>query len=154
VAQARGGSSTKSISVKTAEADEEGEPSGKTANKAGEPVLAYRVPESLPIETSARKLSKADIDRALTGYLQASTAALETNQSSDATIVVVRRVQVKKIHLEDNSGWAEIRFDSRSQLAPDGTWSKTKAEKVRWSLRHDEDRWQLLLPSDRVYVSQ
>jgi hypothetical protein len=79
---------------------------------------------------------------------------VESRQSTNATIVVVRRVQVKKVHLEDNSGWAEIRFDSQAQLAPDGAWNKAKAEKVRWSLRRNEDGWHLLLPSGRIYVSQ
>jgi hypothetical protein len=154
VARARHDASSKSISAKPTDADEEGETSGETANKPGQPVLAYRIPETLPIETSARKLSKADIDRALTGYLQTSTTAVESRQSTNATIVVVRRVQVKKVHLEDNSGWAEIRFDSQAQLAPDGAWNKAKAEKVRWSLRRNEDGWHLLLPSGRIYVSQ
>jgi hypothetical protein len=151
--RAQRGPSSKRI-VKPADTNDEDESSGQKTIQPAEAVVVYRVPESLPIEPSAHKLSKADIDRALAGYLQASIAAFEKKQSIDEAIVVVRRAQVRKIHLEKNFGWAEIRFDSRAYLAQDGTWNKIKAEKVRWSLRHNEDGWQLLLPSDRIYVSQ
>lgn len=119
-----------------------------------EPVVAYRTPESLTLETRGRKPSKADVARAIEEYTRTSAPALESENRGDHAIILVRRIQVKKVHIKGGLGWTEIRFDSRAQLVPDGTWSKSKAEKVRWSLRPDEDGWKLVLPQDRVYIAQ
>jgi NlpC/P60 family len=121
---------------------------------APEASVAWQAPESLPIESRSGKLSKADVELALAKYLRSSTPVLEAKNRTENAVTVVRRAQVKKVKVKDDLGWAEIRFDSRAQLVPDGTWNKTKAEKVRWSLRRSDDGWQLVLPQNGVYVSE
>jgi hypothetical protein len=155
VARASKSGPTKRISDRPVEAASDDVPDQPATEPVAEAIVAWRAPESLAIESRNRQLSKADLENALAGYLKSTTPALEAGHSQDLAVVLVRRAQVKKVYLKDELGWAEIRFDSRAQLTPDGTWNKTKAEKARWSLRRDEaGTWQLLLPQDRIYIAQ
>ena len=66
-----------------------------------------------------------------------------------------RSVPVARLaQLEDGGQFRLLAYltDVRGWL--DDCVESCQAEKVRWSLRHNEDGWQLLLPSDRIYVSQ
>jgi hypothetical protein len=116
------------------------------ANAASNAVADTHAPESLPIETRKSKPSKSDVERALNGYLSSGEAPAS---NSGADVVVVKRAQVKKVHVKDRLGWAEIRFESISE----GT-KRPKPHTVRWSLRQDPAGWQLVLPQDAFYIAE
>lgn len=117
-------------------------------------IASFQVPDGLRLTTKGKKPNKAEIKRAVDEYVKASATALEDSDHNGSAVVLVRNVQVKKVHAKTETGWAEIRFDSRAELVSDGSWKKVKAEKVRWPLRRIEDKWEIVPSSARIYIFQ
>jgi hypothetical protein len=137
--------------AKPAQADAD---SADEDNDAKSNIANFQVPDALRLTTQGTKPTKAEIKRTVDEYVKSSEAALEDSDHSGSAVVLVRNVQVKKVRTKGETGWADIRFDSRAELVSDGRWKKVKAEKVRWPLRRAEDKWEIVPSSARIYVFQ
>ena len=68
--------------------------------------------------------------------------------------MVLREIRVEKIEAKGGRGWADLRVDSRVELAPDLSWKRARVQTLRWELRRSQNGWILFPPKDRVYVDQ
>ena len=68
-------------------------------------------------------------------------------------VVFVRSWKVEKIKLNGDEGWVELRIIASGEQNPDGTWKKSRAQKLHCTLRREQTGWVLFPPRDRLYVS-
>jgi hypothetical protein len=70
----------------------------------------------------------------------------------DPVVVAFDRLEIQKLHLTGDRGWAEVRISEPLIIA-----SRTPANKLggmqRWNLRRrGADSWELALPQDAIYI--
>ncbi len=115
---------------------------------------SYAVPESVQIVSEHTAPTKDDIEEAISELTNASVSALETENRRSMSILFLRSLRVEKVKLKGHKGWVELRVDSRVELNPDGSWKKSRIQKLRCELRRDQVGWALFTPLDRLYVPQ
>jgi hypothetical protein len=72
---------------------------------------------------------------------------------SDLPITVFESMDVKKVHVKGNTGWADVRVKRLSSVAQGQAKVKTKSETRRFSLtRRDPDTWEVIIPTETLYV--
>ena len=68
-------------------------------------------------------------------------------------VAIFESIDVKKVHLEGNTGWAEARIKRVSSLEQGQAKVKTYSEKRRFPLtRRDVSSWEVIFPLDAVYI--
>jgi hypothetical protein len=68
------------------------------------------------------------------------------------TVVIYERLDVERVEIKRDHGWARLQIDSKASIAGGGTDLKPRREKVRWELRRTESGWEAVAPTDRTYV--
>jgi hypothetical protein len=72
---------------------------------------------------------------------------------SDAPITVFENIDVKKVHVKGNIGWADVRVRGISSVEQGQVKVKDFNVTKRFSLTHrDPESWEVIIPSDAVYV--
>jgi hypothetical protein len=72
---------------------------------------------------------------------------------SDYPVAVFESLDVKKVHVKGNTGWADVRIKRVSSLEQGQAKVKTYSETRRFALtRRDPATWEVLLPVDMIYV--
>jgi hypothetical protein len=72
---------------------------------------------------------------------------------SEQPVTVFESLDVKKVHLKGNTGWAEVRIEGLSSVAQGQAKVKNASERRRFSLtRRDAASWELIIPREAVYV--
>jgi len=72
---------------------------------------------------------------------------------SDLPITVFESMDVKKVHVKGNTGWADVRVKRLSSVAQGQAKVKTNSETRRFSLtRRDPATWEVLIPTETIYV--
>jgi hypothetical protein len=72
---------------------------------------------------------------------------------SDQPVTVFESIDVKKVHIKGNTGWADVRIKRLSAVAQGRAKVKSYSEMRRFSLtRRDAATWEILFPADTVYV--
>jgi hypothetical protein len=67
-------------------------------------------------------------------------------------VVIFERLQVERLELKRNHGWARLQVDSKVLIARGSADFKRRREKIRWELRHTELGWEAVRPTDRIYL--
>jgi len=67
-------------------------------------------------------------------------------------VVIFERIQVERLELKRDHGWATLQIDSLATITGGETDYKRRREKVRWELRRTESGWEAIAPADRSYV--
>ena len=114
---------------------------------------AQRFPESIQIASEHASPTKTDIEEAVSELTDVSASALEAAKRKSMSVVFVRSWKVDKVKLKGDQGWVQLRVQSSSERNPDGTWKKSRAQKLRCELRRDQSGWVLFPPIDRLYVT-
>jgi hypothetical protein len=68
--------------------------------------------------------------------------------------VIFERFEVEKVEIKRDHGWARLRVDARVSIAGGGMDLKRRSEKVRWELHRAESGWEVVTPTNRIYVPQ
>ena len=72
---------------------------------------------------------------------------------SDLPITVFESMDVKKVHVKGNTGWADVRVKRLSSVAQGQAKVKTNSETRRFSLtRRDLATWEVIIPTETLYV--
>ena len=84
----------------------------------------------------------------------ASGSVLRTNDPTKLAlpVIIFERLQVDRLEIKRDHGWARLRIDSRATIAGGETDYKRRRERVRWELRRTESGWEAITPTDRTYV--
>lgn len=70
-------------------------------------------------------------------------------------LIIVRRLEVEKVKIKENQGWAEVRIVEAASLAAGQPSLKKRQEKQRWLLRRrDAHTWEVMLPSTNIFLNQ
>jgi len=113
-----------------------------------------QVPENIHLVTEQNRPTKDDVAEGVSELASASALALEAKNRGQLSIMLLRDIRVEKIQAKGNKGWADLRVESRAELAPNLTWKRTRVQTLRWELRRNQGGWILSPPKDRVYVDQ
>ena len=81
----------------------------------------------------------------------------DTLQSQDvfklrSRLVAFDQVQVQKVYMKGNSGWADVRVFDTLVLSGEPQAPKKRGLTQRWNLQRSEDGWDLSLPQDGIYI--
>lgn len=72
---------------------------------------------------------------------------------SDYPVAIFESIDVKKVHVKGNTGWADVRIKRMSSLEQGQAKVKTYSETRRFAVtRRDPATWEVLLPVDMIYV--
>jgi hypothetical protein len=123
-------------------------------SSAAEPVESFKAPESIPIVSAGVTPKREEIAQALSELTNASGAVLRASSIARLSrpVTIFEQLQVEKIKLQRDQGWADVRLRSRLELAQGKVSDKPRSEKRRWQLLRTDQGWLALAPSDRVYV--
>jgi hypothetical protein len=70
-------------------------------------------------------------------------------------LVVAGRLEVQKVKIKGDQGWAEVRITETAALAAGQSNLKKRQEKQRWELRRrDRQSWEVMLPQAALYLSR
>lgn len=124
------------------------------ANDAPDTSDQQQVPGNIQLVTEKNRPSKDDVAAGVSELANASAPALEPKNRGQLSIMLLGDIKVEKVQAKGDKGWADLRVNSRAELAPNLTWKRTRVQTLRWELRRNQDGWVLSPPKDRVYVDQ
>lgn len=113
-----------------------------------------QAPENIQLVTEQNRPTKDDVAEGVSELANASALALDAKNRGQLSVTLLRDIRVEKIQTKGDRGWADLRVDSRAELAPDLTWKRTRVQTLRWELRKNQDGWILSPPKDHVYIDQ
>ena len=111
------------------------------------------VPPSMQIVTGHGKPTKGDVAGAVSALVNAPVSLLDAENRGRMPAVLLSNVQVAAVHIKGDKGWVGVRGNTRVAVA-DGSWGKATVQETRWELRREQNGWRVLMPRDRLYVSQ
>jgi hypothetical protein len=114
---------------------------------------APEFPEKIQIVSEHASPTKLDIEEAVSELTDVSASALDAAQRKSMPVIFVRSWKVDKVKLKGDQGWVQLRVQSSDERNPDGTWKKSRVQKLRCELRRDQAGWVLFPPLDRLYVT-
>ena len=163
----------KTVNKITDDADTDEPPTSHTAarppnhvsnsDRSDELATDFQLPENIPIDFSSTvsnarpesvKPGTKDVTQAIAGLGNESAAILKSGDFARLSlpVVIFDQLQVEKLELKRDKGWAQVRIDYRVELNHEQLNAKQRSEKRRWELRRTEDGWVAFVPQDRVYV--
>jgi len=113
-------------------------------------------PSSLIIAAGTKHPTRVEIVKAISELSNAAGSILRSDDPMklQLPLVIFERFEVEKVEIKRDHGWARLRVDARVSIAGGGTDLKRRSEKVRWELRRAESGWEVVMPTNRIYVPQ
>jgi len=115
---------------------------------------AFVVPQSIVIAGGNKPPTASQVAEGISELSNASGSVLRTGDPSKLALplVIFERLQVQRLEIKRDHGWARLEIDSRATIAGGETNYKRRHEKVRWELRRTESGWEAIMPAGRTYV--
>jgi len=112
------------------------------------------VPQSIVIATGNKQPTKDEVAQGISELSNASGNVLREDDLSKLAlpVVIFERLQVERLEIKRDHGWARLQIDSRATIAGGEADYKRRREKVRWELRRTDSGWEAITPADRSYV--
>ena len=120
------------------------------------PDAAAEIPSSITIGMGNKQPTRSEIAEGISELGNASGRILRSDDPMklQLPVVIFERLEVEKVEIKRDHGWAHLRVATRALLAGGGMDSKRRNEKVRWELRRTKSGWEAFSPTDRTYVQQ
>jgi hypothetical protein len=114
----------------------------------------FAIPTSIVIAAGSKLPTSGQVAEGISELSNASGNVLRTDDPSKLAlpVVIFERLQVERLEIKRDHGWARLQIDSRATLSGGETNYKRRREKVRWELRRTEAGWEAITPADRTYV--
>jgi hypothetical protein len=121
---------------------------------AASPAETAEVPLSIIIAAANKLPTRAEMAAAISELNSATGNILRVSDPSklQLPVVIYERLDVERVDIKRDHGWARLRVDSRATIAGGETDSKRRREIIRWELRRTETGWEAVAPTDRTYV--
>jgi hypothetical protein len=118
------------------------------------PAAAAEVPSSIIIAAANKLPTRAEVAAAISELSSATGNILGVSDPSklQLPVVIYERLDVERVDIKRDHGWARLRVDSRATIAGGEMDSKRRREIIRWELRRTETGWVAVAPTDRTYV--
>src|SRR6266550_2900049 len=122
-----------------------------------EPAVApttFEVPQSIIIAGGIKPPTSSQVAEGISELSNASGNILRADDPSKLAlpVVIFERLDVERLEIKRDHGWAHLQIDSRATIAGGETDYKRRREKVRWELRRTKSGWEAITPEDRAYV--
>lgn len=116
----------------------------------------FEVARSIVISARNKQPTKAEVAQGVSELSSGAGSVLREEDPAklEAPVVVFERLQVERLELKRDHGWAHLLMDSRAILAGGETDYTRKREKVLWELHRTASGWEAITPRDRTYVPQ
>jgi NlpC/P60 family len=116
--------------------------------------MLTEVPSSIIIAAAGKVPSRGEVAAAISELSSATGNVLRASDPSklQLPVVIYERLDVEKVEIKRDHGWARLRIDSRATIAGGEADSKRRHEMIRWELRRAESGWEAIAPSNRTYV--
>jgi hypothetical protein len=132
---------------------------------ASETGSSAKLAESQPVNiTTPRVLVVNSVrpkpDQVGAAFLQACADAEESVRGRDLlkptqSLIVFDHVAVRKVHITENKGWAEVQIDELVALTGSKAEAHKRSERQRWPLsRRSSTSWELTPSRDTIYLPQ
>jgi NlpC/P60 family len=142
--------STREASQRTAVYDD-GDRAGANTSESG--ATAAAVPRSIVIAEGRKVPTREEAAAGISELSNASGSELRGDAARYATpVVVFDQLQVSRLELKRDRGWAFVQIEERASLWGDDADLAKRSETVRWELRRGKSGWEAVLPYDRTYV--
>jgi hypothetical protein len=114
------------------------------------------VQRSIVVTAKNKQPTKAEVAQGISELSNASGNVLREDDPAKLAmpVVVFERLQVERLELKRDRGWAHLLMDSRATIADGEADYTRKREKVLWELHRTPSGWQAIAPTDRTYVPQ
>src|SRR6266566_1042745 len=114
----------------------------------------FEVPQSIIIATGNKLPTSSQVAEGISELSNASGNILRADDPSKLAlpVVIFERLDVERLEIKRDHGWAHLQIDSRATIAGGETDYKRRREKVRWELRRTKSGWEAITPEDRAYV--
>ena len=114
----------------------------------------FEVPQSIIIATGNKLPTSSQVAEGISELSNASGNILRADDPSKLAlpVVIFERLDVERLEIKRDHGWAHLQIDSRATIAGGETDYKRRSEKVRWELRRTKSGWEAITPVDRTYV--
>jgi hypothetical protein len=114
------------------------------------------VVRSIVIVQGNKQPTKAEVAQGISELSNASGNVLRSDAPSKLTVPVVifERLQVERVEIRRDHGWAQLQVDSRATIVGGETDYTRRREHVRWELHRSASGWEATAPTDRTYVPQ
>ena len=146
---------TASLETKTAVAAEEADETEMSPAASPQESAPAQFPRLMTIQSarpSAQEVSETVLDalsQTAEGFRGKSVFGLSQ------TVVVLSRFQVRRVKIENNTGWAELQITQSASMTSGQSNLKKHQQKHRWTLRRRDQRtWELVVPQDAMYLNQ
>ncbi len=118
------------------------------------PSETAEVPPSIIIAAARKQPTRGEVAAAISELSSATGNVLRASDPSklQTPVVIYERLDVERVEIKRDHGWAHLQIDSKASIAGGGTDLKRRREKVRWELRRMETGWEAVTPTDRTYV--
>jgi hypothetical protein len=112
------------------------------------------VPSSILIAAANKQPTRSEVAAAISELSSATGNVLRTSDPAklQLPVVIYERVDVERVDIKRDHGWARLRIDSRATIASGEADSKRRREIIRWELRRTESGWEAIAPTNRTYV--
>ena len=111
------------------------------------------VPRSIVIAEGHKAPTREEAVAGISELSNASGSELRGDAARYATpVVVFDQLQVKRLELKRDRGWAFVQIEERASLWGDDADLAKRSETVRWELRRGKSGWEAVSPYDRTYV--
>jgi len=126
---------------------------------SGAPKVAsarFEVARSIVISAKNKQPTKAEVAQGISELSNASGDLLREDDPAKLAlpVVIFEGLQVERLELKRDHGWAHLLMDSRATLAGGEADYTRKREKVFWELHRTASGWEAITPKDRTYVPQ
>jgi hypothetical protein len=120
------------------------------------PNAKYEVARSILIAAKSKVPTKAEVAQGISELSNASGNLLREDDPAKLTapVVVFERLQVERLEIKRDHGWAHLLMDSRATLAGGEADYTRRREKVLWELHRTASGWEAITPRDRTYMPQ
>lgn len=117
---------------------------------------ALAVQRGIIVAGKNKQPTKAEVAQGISELSNASGNVLREDDPAKlaAPVVIFERLQVERLELKRDRGWAHLLMDSRATIADGEADYTRKREKVLWELHRTASGWQAIAPTDRTYVPQ
>ena len=121
---------------------------GSEANRPPEP------PSSILVATTGPRPTTDEVEGAVSELNSAAAVALRNGTPANPArpLLIYDQLKVERIDIKRDHGSARVEIDGNVAIVGEKLERKRHHDKVRWELRRTAQGWQLLAPSDRVYV--
>jgi hypothetical protein len=114
------------------------------------------VQRSIVVAAKNKQPTKAEVAQGISELSNGAGSVLREDDPAKLAmpVVVFERLQVERLELKRDRGWAHLLMDSRATIADGEADYTRKREKVLWELHRTASGWQAIAPTNRTYVPQ